>query len=136
MLWASHKDTISCIGYRGMYHYQFAFANDTYPLQTPTPKYNMYIWPQAYCTYKDHGDSWCLPNPSGGSFSKNATINLKTSHGYAVRYTTDGSIPTSNSSVASGPVVITETTTFTVQLVNETIAAGNPPTVMTFVKVD
>ena len=98
----------------------------------------MYAWPQAFCDYSDDlhsNSSWCIPSPAGGAFKHSATIELKTSQGLPVVNTTDGSDPTPSSPVAKGPVTITETTVFTVQLADFDRANGNPPTKAVFTKV-
>ncbi len=98
----------------------------------------MFLWPQVYCVYKDDVQSqndWCIPSPDGGAFKAQATVVIKTTHGLPVVYTTDGSLPTPSSPVASGPIIITETTTVTAQLQDTSLAPGLPPTRMAFVRV-
>lgn len=120
------------------YAYQYEFADVSYPLSHENSRFNMFLWPQVFCEYSDSlasNNSWCIPSPDGGAFKKNATIVIKTSHGLPVVYTTDGSVPTPESPVATGPIAISQTTTFTVQLQDPTLAPGNPPNRMTFVRV-
>lgn len=110
----------------------------SYPLVHLNTKFDMFLWPQAYCDYVDdlaNNSSWCIPNPNGAAFKGQATIVLKTSRGVPVVYTTDGSEPGPGSTVASGPITITATTTFKVQLADQSLIHGNPPTVATFERV-
>lgn len=51
-------------------------------------------------------------NPAGGSYTTAQSVTLSTStSGATIRYTTNGADPTSSSTVASGPISITATTT-------------------------
>jgi nicotinamidase-related amidase len=120
------------------YNYQYAFGRESFPLVHLNPKFDMYAWPQAFCAYSDdlHSTtSWCIPGSEGAAFKHNATIYMKTAKGLPVVYTTDGTDPTPSSPVATGPVSITETTTFKVQLADFGSAHGNSPTTAVFVKV-
>src|SRR3989475_3333911 len=51
-------------------------------------------------------------NPAGGSFAGSVTVTMSTTtSGATIYYTTDGSTPTTASSVYTGPVPLTTTTT-------------------------
>jgi hypothetical protein len=53
-------------------------------------------------------------SPAGGTFTAPVTVSLEsTTAGAAIRYTTDGSVPTSASFLYAGPFVLSSTTTVT-----------------------
>jgi len=53
-----------------------------------------------------------IMNPSGGTYNANQSITLSTTTtGASIRYTTDGSTPTSTSNLYSTPISVTQTTT-------------------------
>eukprot|EP00730_Choanoeca_flexa_P004249 TRINITY_DN11643_c0_g1_i2.p1 TRINITY_DN11643_c0_g1~~TRINITY_DN11643_c0_g1_i2.p1 ORF type:complete len:828 (+),score=185.36 TRINITY_DN11643_c0_g1_i2:198-2681(+) len=138
---ANSHDVWSCQGYRDMYHYQYAFAQQRYPTEFANSTTNMFDWPQAYCSYSDNthsNSSWCIPNPSGAVFKGDSVVvHLKAASGAPVRYTTDGSEP-DRSSPLGNQVVLTRTTRVKVQLASALESSGptsQPSTTMDFIQV-
>lgn len=51
------------------------------------------------------------PTPAGGTYSSSVTVELKTDEPAATYYTTDGTIPTTNSTKYTGPITLSTSTT-------------------------
>lgn len=66
--------------------------------------------------------------PSGGKYNGSQIVNLSANEPSTIYYTVDGSVPTKNSTVYSGPISVTNTTTLKFFAVD---SAGNPSNVST-----
>jgi outer membrane protein assembly factor BamB len=81
-----------------------------------------------YITVLDVTPPVVSANIPGGKYNTKLNINLTSNELVTIYYTTDGSIPTNNSMIYSGPISLTKTTTLKFFAVD---SAGNPSNVST-----
>lgn len=86
-----------------------AFSGSGTPTPTPAPT----VTPTPTATPPPNGTVGTpIISPNGGTFRGNVTVSLSCpTAGATIYFTTDGSIPTTNSSIYSGPFTLTRSTT-------------------------
>ncbi len=82
------------------------------PANMGNPTYTGIFW-VTEVDYKNSPSVLSPPSfsPNGGTFSAPVSVTLSASSGASIYYTTDGSIPTSSSSLYVSPITLTSTTT-------------------------